>query len=159
MWKHFENSKRNVARRDEVTSEEADTASKVYKLLTEAGVSDEVYWSDFTWAKDNDAEEITSYLKRPGRVIINLLGRTSQADIVPRVALISSPHAGDLSARQRVFCESLRQQISQQSGIVCPFAYKGKACCGLRAELNRIYSRLPQEDKAHFEAPDCNIVR
>src|SRR5207244_4343440 len=92
---------------------------------------------------------------------IRLVGKLSSHEITPFILSLGfqKEDKDKLSPPIRIFCESLRQQLSKPCGIVCPLAYKGQVCCGRKEELQRLHDRLPEENKGNYEKPNCDLVR
>jgi hypothetical protein len=92
--------------------------------------------------------------------IITLAGRIDPKEVIPLIHFDFQHESGDnLSTRLRVFSESIRQQLTHKCGFVCPFAYKGKICCGSQERLSRLYNRIPKEYKYFYKKPNCDLVR
>jgi hypothetical protein len=90
-----------------------------------------------------------------------LVGKLSSKEITPLIFSLGfqQDDKDKLSPSIRVFCESLRQQLSKPFGLVCPFAYKGQVRCGKNELLLRLFERLPEEVNSNFEKPNCDRIR
>ena len=86
-----------------------------------------------------------------------LFGLYSENIILARVAAREpEPDSGDtLSPNDRFFYESLRQQLNMRCGFVCPglCAYERRSCWWTKL-LQRVYARLPKEERRHFSRPN-----
>ena len=59
------------------------------------------------------------------------------------------------SDRDRVFYESLRQQLSMRCGIVCPgTCSRARRACEWTEPFQKVFDRLPEEEKRHFHRPE-----
>jgi hypothetical protein len=61
------------------------------------------------------------------------------------------------AVEEKIFWESLRQQISKHYGFYCPFANRGPSCCGKAQLLKNLWTRLPEEDRKHFTPAICMV--
>ncbi|HEX3036954.1 MAG TPA: hypothetical protein VHT73_17845 [Thermodesulfobacteriota bacterium] len=84
-----------------------------------------------------------------------LIGHHADNYITP-VVYKERGEEGDLSPANKVRYESLRQQLSKRSGIVCPTAYlhESKDYCGWTERLQRLFDRLPEEKRRHLTRPE-----
>jgi len=152
---------------------EREAIEEVNPILEQAGIPKDVYWT-VTAAR---YDIVYPHLGELSEAIVNndfsrfkalipfslqqpiLIGRPAEKYI----SITELPYDGKVkpkfSTETRAFCESLRQQLSAHCGIVCPYARKGRPCCGGKEELQNLYKRLPKEDKKHFEEPDCDRIR
>jgi hypothetical protein len=91
--------------------------------------------------------------------LVLLTGLVSRSEVTPFIYPKPTNKDITLSLIEKIFLESIRQQLSQHCGLFCPFAQKGKHCCNRRRKLRRIWYCLPDEDRAHFIPPDCDLIR
>jgi hypothetical protein len=135
---------------------EGEVNKKIESILKRAGIPDDVFWSTINEATDV-LEKNSSYGQDQS---ITLIGRPSLKEIIAVIRdNLQQVYEDKLSPPERTFYESIRQQLSQLCGIVCPFASHGKPCCGLKEELWRLYRRLPEEDRKQFKEPHCDLIR
>lgn len=125
-------------------------------------------------ANDEYEQDVQKCLSYP---TLEFVGQASRKDILPSCDP-SVPHLSsafnnqhlnpynpkiedfyNLSIAERIFYDSLWQQLSQDCGIVCPLASEGKPCCGIKKRLQRLHKRLPEEDKKRFREPKCDLIR
>ena len=151
---------------------EKEAAEEINRILEEAGIRREIYWS----AVEMETSSIT---RRSGKSlphgfslsdaghemlfapVILLKGKFSSGEITPQIISFhaSSEDADGLSPSIRIFCESLCQQLSKPCGLVCPFAYQGKPCCGKQQLLQTLFERLPENMKCNHQEPNCDQIR
>jgi hypothetical protein len=152
---------------------EREAAEEINPILEQVGIPKDVYWSVSETMRDiiypqilnaNEAiinndmscfEALTPQV--PSQIL--LIGRYAEQYITAIHFPFYEEIEGKIDARVRVFLESLRQQLSTHCGIICPCASKGEMCCGRKGQLQRLYNRLPKEDKEHFVEPNCDRVR
>jgi hypothetical protein len=63
-------------------------------------------------------------------------------------------HLSLFEVMELVFLESLRQQLVQWSGLVCPFQQGKRTCCGFGTYLRTIWEHLPPE----YRYPKSNFI-
>ena len=148
-----------------------EAAEEVNQILDQAGIPRKVYYLAIDM--ENNFHErinralITASLPNVEDLgiffspFIMLKGKPLLKEISPLIASLGfqKNEEGILSLPIKVLCESLRQQISRPCGLVCPFAYKGKPCCGKNKMLLRLYERLPEDMKANLNEPTCDLIR
>lgn len=158
---------------------EREAAEEINRILEHAGIPREAYWSaiddmenhifkriyeavtkGFLLSDEELGILLAPFIKLEGK-FIKLEGKSSSGEITPLIFSLGYQKEDEdkLSPSIRVFCESLRQQLTKPCGIVCAFAYKGQACCGRKELLLRLYRRLPEEDKSNYEKPNCDSIR
>lgn len=151
---------------------ERDAAEETNQILEQADIPREVYWSAIEMEKTSIYRRLSKSLTNRFSLsneelevfcapVIYLKGKLSSGEITPLIFSFDCPKKDQdtLSPSIRVFCESLCQQLSKPCGIVCPSAYEGKPCCGKKRLLQRLYERLPEEDKSNYEQPNCDLIR
>jgi hypothetical protein len=100
--------------------------------------------------------------------VIMLIGRLSKHSVVPFI--FPKPAEEDTNELSKVFLDSMRQQLARffaiarqrltlPCNLVCPFAWKGRPCCGAKEGLSMLYNRLPEEVRAQVIPPNCDLVR
>lgn len=105
----------------------------------------------------NDGKQrvlVDAYIAEPH---IWMFGLYSENIIVARSAARGpEPDEDTLSLTDRFFYESLRQQLNMRCGLVCPGpeSLKKGHSCGWTKSLQRVYARLPKEQRRHFTLPN-----
>jgi hypothetical protein len=167
-------TQRTDINKDALATAEREAIKKIDSMLEHANISCEVFWSTFNIAMENPlakriaegvindfsvSDEDKTLLFAP---IVTLIGQPSRKGIAAYVFNFDSKLQEDeenLSPTNRIFYESLCQQLRRRCGIVCAFAYKGKPCCGAKERLLTLYKRLPREERTHFKSPNCDSIR
>jgi hypothetical protein len=132
----------------------------IESILEEVGIPEEIFKSVCEELEGSlKSFDISSMREKHNHVFctqITLIGYSGDKILMP---IVLSPGEDELiQAFTKIFYESIRQQLSKLCGFVCPFAYMEK-CCGRKERLQRIYERLPEEDRKHFARPNCELYR
>jgi hypothetical protein len=151
---------------------ESEAAEEINRILEHAGIPPEAYWSAIDNMENHIFKRIYEAVTKGSLLsdeelgilfapFIKLEGQSSSGEITPLIFSLGfqKEDKDKLSPSIRVFCESLRQQLTKPCGIVCAFAYKEQACCGRKELLLSLSRRLPEEDKSNYEEPNCDSIR
>jgi hypothetical protein len=105
--------------------------------------------------EDKQALLLKAYIFSPP---IWLFGLYSEHIILARFHTLDpkANYGDNLPLTDRFFYESLRQQLSMRSGFFCPGpdAFKKSHSCWWTKLHQRVYKRLPKEEKRHFRCPE-----
>jgi hypothetical protein len=98
------------------------------------------------------------------------LSKEDKQEIIRNATSIAGHTSSEFSSYEKIVLDSLRQQLALffavahqrltlPCSLVCPYAFKGKPCCGLKEELSVLYNRLPEEVRAQVIPPNCDLIR
>jgi hypothetical protein len=98
------------------------------------------------------------------------LSKEDKQEIIRNATSIAGHTSSEFSPYEKIVLDSLRQQLARffaiarqrltlPCNLVCPMAYKGMPCCGLKEELSRIYNRLPEGVRAQVIPPNFDKIR
>jgi hypothetical protein len=143
----------------------------INRLLDDADIPRKLYWAVSETVRDrrkerstlvtealrnNDFSDLRHKLVGCGSIV--LIGSPADELISPCVRPCEHEEKDKLSAYERIFFESLAEQILMKSCLlVCPNGSINdrKECCGRREWLERLYERLPEKYKKHITVPNC----
>jgi hypothetical protein len=157
---------------------ERKAAAQINRILEHAGIPKELYW--FVSAVMQE-EVIPKFINRSEAILkkailkkdntykkvhkhgygcdpqITLIGYRTNIQGRPYITPVFTTNCEVKNINytdMRFVLESLRQQIVNSCGIVCPYGFMEK-CCGRREMLKRIYEFIPEAYKKDIRAPDC----
>jgi hypothetical protein len=154
-----------------------EAAEEINRLLDEAHIPRDIYWYFSPRVRNNlkDRYRLVLEAKRNNDVEnvhrqlfgcvpdITLVGSLSRqfVDFILRSCDHVETDIDNLPPLERMFYESLRQQLMKGFGWVCPFDSQGSPldyCCGRKESITRLYQRLPEEYRNQLQLPICALV-